>query len=127
MDSPTAHKNSIKLALSIAANEDFDIKAAFLQGRQLSRNIFVIPPPEANHEGMLWLLQKGAYCLMDGSRLFYLELKENLEMIGMKVLSRDSALFTIHEKGKLIGLVCIHVDDILLLKTKLIKSKSQQN
>ena len=55
VDSSTAHKDSIKLALSIAANEDFDIisadvKAAFLQGRQLDRNVFVIPPPEANHE-----------------------------------------------------------------------------
>ena len=126
VDSPTAHKDSIKLALSIAANEDFDIisadvKAAFLQGRQLDRNVFVIPPPEANHEGMLWLLQKGAYGLMDGSRLFYLELKEKLEIIGMKVLSGDSALFTMHEKGKLIGLVCIHVDDIFMTGNKTFK------
>ena len=46
VDSPTAHKDSIKLALSIAANEDFDkisadVKAVFLQGRQLDRNVFV--------------------------------------------------------------------------------------
>ena len=119
VDSPTAHKDSIKLALSIAANEKFDIisadvKAAFLQGKTLDRNVFVIPPPEANQEGMLWLLQKGAYGLMDGSRLFYLAFKEKLEKFGMKVLSGDSAIFTMHKKAKLIGLACIHVDDIFM-------------
>ena len=80
----------------------------------------MIPPPEAN-QGMLWLLQKGAYGLMDGSRLFYLELKEKLEQIGMKVLSGDSALFTMHEKGKSIGLVCIDVDDIFITGNKTFK------
>ena len=52
-DSPTAHKDSLKLALAIAANEKFDIisgdiKSAFLQGRSLPREVFVVPPFEAN-------------------------------------------------------------------------------
>lgn len=132
VDSPTAHKDSIKLALAIAANENFDIisadvKSAFLQGKTLDRDVFVIPPPEANQEGMLWLLQKGAYGLMDGSRLFYLEFKEKLEKFGMKVLSGDSAIFTMHKNAKLIGLVCIHVDDIFMSGNEkfkqLVKSK----
>ena len=118
-DSPTAHKDSLKLALAIAANEGFeiisgDIKSAFLQGKSLDRKVYVIPPVEANEEGMLWLLEKGAYGLMDGSRLFYLELKSKLEMLGMKAISGDPALFTKHKKGKLVGIVCIHVDDLLM-------------
>ena len=126
VDSPTAHKDSIKLALAIAANENFDIisadvKSAFLQGKTLDRNVFVIPPPEAKQEGMLWLLQKGAYGLMDGSRLFYLEFKEKLEKFGMKVLSGDSAIFTMHEDAKLIGLVCLHVDNIFMLGNQTFK------
>jgi hypothetical protein len=32
----------------------------------------------------------------------------------MKALSADSAFFTCHRDGKLIGLVCVHVDDLLL-------------
>ena len=118
-DSPTAHKDSLKLGLAIAANENFeiiagDIKSAFLQGMSLQRKVYVIPPSEANESDNLWLLQKGAYGLLDGSRLFYLELRKKLESLGMKVLSGDSALFTKHENGKLIGLVCIHVDDLLM-------------
>ena len=79
-DSPTAHKDTLKLALAIAANEEFDlisadIKSAFLQGKTLQRKVFVIPPPEAKQDGKLWLMKKAAYGLIDGSRLFYLELK----------------------------------------------------
>ena len=118
-DSPTAHKDSLKLVLAIAANEGFDlisadIKSAFLQGKSLSRKVFVIPPPEAKQDGKLWLLQKGAYGLIDGSRLFYLELKDRLETLGMNRISGDSAIFVIHMDGKLIGIVCVHVDDLLM-------------
>ena len=118
-DSPTAHKDSLKLALAIAANEGFDlvsadIKSAFLQGRSLSRKVYVLPPPEARQDGKLWLLQKGAYGLIDGSRLFYLELKDKLEQLGMRTVSGDQALFTKHEDGKLVGILCVHVDDLLM-------------
>jgi transposase InsO family protein len=119
-DSPTAHKDTLKLALSIAANEEFevisgDIKSAFLQGRCLDCDVFVIPPAEANQSGKLWLMQKAAYGLVDGSWMFYLELKDKLERIGMKTVSGDPALFSYHQAGKLSGLVCVHVDDLLVL------------
>jgi hypothetical protein len=118
-DSPTAHKDSLKLALAIAANENFDlvsrdIKSAFLQGMSLERQVYVVPPLEANEPDKLWLLEKGAYGLLDGSRLFYLELKKKLVSLGMKPVSGDPALFTIHENNQLIGFVCIHVDDLLM-------------
>ena len=32
----------------------------------------------------------------------------------MRALSADSAFFTCHKDGKLIGFVCIHVDDLLI-------------
>jgi len=41
-------------------------------------------------------------------------LKKTLEKLGMKALSGDSAFFTLHEDGKLVGFVCIHVDDLLM-------------
>ena len=118
-DSPTAHKDSIKLALAIAANENFeiisaDIKSAFLQGKSLNRKVYVLPPSEANNNGKLWLLEKAAYGLIDGSRLFYLELKGKLEKLGMKDVSGDPGMFTMHKDGKLTGIVCSHVDDLFM-------------
>ena len=48
-DSPTVSKESFKMLMAIAANEDFklasvDIRAAFLQSRKLYRNVFMLPP-----------------------------------------------------------------------------------
>ena len=80
----------------------------------LKRKVYVIPPPEANEDGNLWLLEKAAYGLLDGSRLFYLEMKKVLETLGLKALSGDSAFLTFHIKGKLVGFVCLHVDDLLM-------------
>ena len=118
-DSPTANKDSFKLVLSIAANKEFDIpsvdiESAFLQGISLDENVLVVPPPEANEKGKLWLLKKAAYGLIDGSRLFYLELKDKLEKLGLKSVSGDPALFTLHRCGSLIGIVCLHVDDLFM-------------
>ena len=115
-DSPTAHKDSLKLALAIAANENFDlvsgdIKSAFLQGMSPERQVYVVPPLEVIEPDILWLLEKGANGILDGSRLFYWELKKKLVSLGMKPVSGDTALFTIHENNQLIGIVCIHVDD----------------
>ena len=50
-DSPTVSKESFKLLMANAANENFklasvDIRAAFLQSRSLDRDVFMLPPPD---------------------------------------------------------------------------------
>ena len=118
-DSPTASKETLKLALIIAANEKFevksaDIKSAYLQGKKIEREIYVKPPPEAKADGKLWLLLQGAYGIMDGGRLFYLRLAEELQELGLHKVHSDGALFTYVKNGKLQGLVASHVDDLFL-------------
>ena len=68
-----------------------DIKSAYLQGRKLERQIFVKPPPEAGVEGKLWLLLQGAYGIMDGGRLFYLQMTDTLESLGCHRIHSDDA------------------------------------
>ena len=53
-----------------------------LQGKFLDQEVYVVPPVEANQPGKLWLLVKAAYGLIDGSRMFYLDLKNKLQNIG---------------------------------------------
>ena len=118
-DSPTAAKESLKLALIVAANEGFkiksgDIKSAYLQGAKIDRDIFVKPPPEANAEGKLWRLLQAAYGILDGGRLFYLKLVEKLLELGLHKVHSDGALFTYVQGGKLQGLVVVNVDDVIL-------------
>ena len=75
-DSPTAGKESLKLALMKAANEGFtvksaDVKAAYLQGLDIPRTVHVQPPKEAEvPAGKLWRLKKAAYGILDGGRMF---------------------------------------------------------
>ena len=118
-DSPTAGKDSLKIALAIAANEGFnvknvDIKSAYLQGKDLDREKYVRPPPEANIVGKLWLLNKAAYGVLDGGRLFYLRLADELLKLGLHKVHSDGALFTFVKNGRLHGLVASHVDDLLM-------------
>ena len=98
-DSPSAGKETLKLALLIAANEGFevkgaDIKSAYLQGQDLKRKIYVRPPPESGVDGKLWLLKKAAYGILDGGRLFYLRLADELKKLGLHKVHADGALFT---------------------------------
>ena len=70
-DSPTMLRESMKLFFSVAATEDFklrnmDIRAAFLQAKELDRDIFLMPSKDVRKEGYIWKLKKpiyGLHCL----------------------------------------------------------------
>ena len=117
-DSPTASKESCKLFLALCANQGFEIKtldvtSAFLQGRALERDVYVMPPEEARVDGMVWKLKKTCYGLYDASRSWYFAVKEEVCKIGMKILSGDEDFFYFIIDEKLIGLCIVHVDDFL--------------
>ena len=70
-DSPTAAKSTLRLVIALAANENWDlqtidIKAAFLQGNKVDRDIFVIPPKDIREDSIIWKLNKVAYRLSEG-------------------------------------------------------------
>ena len=53
VDSPTAAKDTIRIFFALTSTKGWDcktidIKAAFLQGKELDRDVFLIPPVEAN-------------------------------------------------------------------------------
>ena len=115
-DSPTASKDSLKLFLSITANEGFkmkslDVTSAFLQRYPL---VFIKPPKEKSKPGKVWKLLKSCYGLNDASRRWYMAVKETLSNLGMQSVSGDDAFFFYIKDGKLIGLCILHVDDFLI-------------
>ena len=107
----------------MAANQSFnlrsiDIRAAFLQAKNLEREIFLKPPPDVKKEGILWRLKKPLYGLNDASRKFWLKIKEVFKNFGLKKVDGDEALYYKHDKnGELIGLMSTHVDDFSLAGT----------
>ena len=64
-------------------------------------------------EGLLWKMKKAAYGLCDASRKFWQRVMDLLIEIGCKPLAGDETLLYFHSGGRLEGIVCLHVDDIL--------------
>ena len=117
-DSPTCSKDSLMLSLAMMASygwqsHSIDIKCAFLQGNEIERDIYVRPPKEFD-DGYLWKLNKNVYGLNDAARAWYSRLKHVLMKLGMRISQLDPALFFWWRGNVLSGIMCVHVDDILL-------------
>ena len=109
--------------MAVAANSNFklasvDIRAAFLQSRNLDRNVFVEPPPDIKKQGVIWKLKKPLYGLDDASCKLWLRVKEVLMEIGFKVMEGDEAFYYLHQNGELMGAVIMHVDDFTIAGTE---------
>lgn len=116
-DSPTCCKDSIRIVTLLSQCngwkiQHIDVHAAFLQGKEISRLLFVKPPKEAN-TSKLWLLKKCMYGLIDGPRMWYVELRETLEKLKMDVSMFDESFFHCQEMDTFCGLIVIHVDDLM--------------
>ena len=91
-----------------------DIKSAFLQGRPITRELYVKPPKEVA-AGKLWKLKKCLYGLNDAAREWYMKVKETIALLKGARCSLDHAIF--HWKssdGNLQGYCALHVDDFII-------------
>lgn len=127
-DSPTIHKESLRLFLAAASTLKYkihtiDIKAAFLQGKCIDRVIYVEPPKEFASEGsVVWKLNKCVYGLVDASRNWFLSVKKQLVQLKCVQSKLDPALFYWHHHDKLEGLFLIHVDDFIWAGSEVFES-----
>ena len=121
-DSPTCNRDSIRLLLTIVATESWklqhiDVQAAFLQGKKISRDVFIIPPKEAETR-KIWKLNKCIYGLVDGPRMWYVELRDTLVKLNVVVSSYDESFMFWYDEGKLEGIIAVHVDDLMFSGSK---------
>ena len=118
-DSPTVGKGAMRTVLAIASSTKWvvkttDIKSAFLQGKELDRDVYIRPPRESQiPSNMIWKLKHGLYGLKDGARQFFISVKEELLKLGFRQCTLDPAILYVHKDGKLRGIICCHVDDFL--------------
>ena len=104
-------RESMKLFFAVAANERFklrsmDIRAAFLQAKELDRDVFMVLPKDVKKESVLWKLKKPLYGLNDASRKFWLKVKEVFSKMGLKRLEGDESMyFKRNKEGDLEGLI----------------------
>ena len=102
------------LAINLWKCNSIDVKAAFLQGSHLDRDVYLRPPKEAdNSAGILWKLNKCVYGLKDASRVWYFTVRSELLKLGCIQLPVDPTLFYWFHNEKLCGLFLMHVDDFV--------------
>src|SRR5215469_313935 len=94
-----------------------DIRTAYLQGDQMKRRVWVRPPKEARIGGS-WELQKTVYGLKDSARMWYEKVVKIIRDLRGERSKLEPAMFYWSEKGKLIGIMCIHVDDFCFGETE---------
>lgn len=114
-ESPTCSKEALRMALTIMLMKEWtshtiDIKAAFLQGQRINREVYLQPPQEF-FCGKIWRLKKTVYGLSDAARAWYETVKDELVRLGMRTSKFDPAMFMFNKGDTLEGIVCIHVDD----------------
>ena len=116
-DSPTCSKESVRIVLSVTISfgwqiHSVDVKAAYLQGDTINRDLYLKPPPEFVN-GKVWRLKKTVYGLCDAARAWYTSVRDELISLSAERCSLDSSLFMWYKNGKLEGLVSIYVDDFI--------------
>ena len=75
-DSPTCTKQSFRMTLISAATEKWkvhsiNITAAFLQGYEIDRDVYLKPPPDIAEPGFIWKLKRCVYGVNDAPRAWY--------------------------------------------------------
>ena len=115
VDSPTCSKSNLRLVIAIASSKQWrinsvDFQSAFLQGEDVTGDIYLKPPKEANTK-KLWKLRKHVYGLKQASRKWYEKVSSELISSGLSKCRMDEALFFYHRENQLKGLVAGHVDD----------------
>eukprot|EP00434_Breviolum_minutum_P039726 symbB.v1.2.035289.t1/scaffold4713.1/size41565/3 len=98
-----------------------DVRAAFLSGAGFEREIVVKLPRDCGpllglggHETAFMKMLKSAYGLADAPLLWYREASKRLERIGFVPMELDKCCFGFYEAKELMGMVIIHVDDLLI-------------
>ena len=93
------------------------MKSAYLQDNDITRDVFLKPPPEFD-QGCLWKLNKTVYGLSDAARQWYLRVKDELFRLGVHMCALDPALFSWYNDDVLQGIICLYVDDFLWVGTE---------
>src|ERR1700755_53927 len=99
-----------------------DVKTAYLQGKDMEREVVIKPPEEANTL-KLWKLKKTVYGLKDAARKWYESLVELLIKLGGKRSKIDNTIFKWEDGGMVYGIMGIHVDDLIYGGDKIFEEK----
>ena len=116
---PTCSAEGLKLVLAVIKTyrrrmRTLDIKTAYLQGREIMREVYIRPPKEAK-TGKVWQLKKTVYGLKDAAKHWYKSLMGFLKETGGRGGSAVDELY---------GIMGTHVDDLWMMDKEIIALSS---
>ena len=125
--SPTCRKESLRLLFTITSSlqwslRSLDIASAFLQGKDIEREVYIIPPKEFHKPGIIWKLRKCVYGLSDAAKMWYSNVRQQVESAGLTKCLFDDALFFSRAENNITGLMTVHVDDFIYAGTNSFQS-----
>ena len=121
--SPTANAASQRLLVALTYKYNLellhrDIEQAFDQS-ELDHEVFMKSPPGCGSmSGKVVRLNKSLYGLKQASRAFYKRLVSDVKRIGVEQSMSDPCVLRFIMGDGVVGMVAIHVDDILYAGTK---------
>ena len=87
--------------------------SAFLQGKPITRDVYVVPPKEMKKPNIIWKLKKAVYGLSDAAKSWYESVVTEMLRLGCEKSKYEPAFYFYKDASKLHGLSVTHVDDFL--------------
>ena len=120
---PVAKLNTIRVLLSLAANQDWplhqlDIKNAFLNG-DLEEEVYMEIPPgleTSSNVNRVCRLKKSLYGLKQSPRAWFNRFTKTVAQYGYSQCQADLTLFVKTSPEKEIAILIVYVDDIILTR-----------
>jgi Reverse transcriptase (RNA-dependent DNA polymerase) len=117
-DSPVASSAAQRLVLALLAEKQWilnswDFTTAFLQGKSLTRDVFVVPPIDFVGSHVVWRLKKPIYGIVSAPKSWFNRLIEVCRASGLTTATTDKDFLIMTSGEQVVGVLALHVDDAI--------------
>jgi Reverse transcriptase (RNA-dependent DNA polymerase) len=117
-DSPVASSAAQRLVLALLAEKQWipnswDFTTAFLQGKSLTRDVYVVPPIDFIGSHVVWRLKKPIYGIVSAPKSWFDRLIEVCRASGLTTATTDEGLLIMTSGEQVVGVLALHVDDAI--------------
>jgi Reverse transcriptase (RNA-dependent DNA polymerase) len=117
-DSPVASSAAQRLVLALLDEKQWipnsmNFTNAFLQGKFLTRDVFVVPPIDFVGSHVVWRLKKPMYGIVSAPKSWFDRLIEVCRAFGLTTATTDEGLLIMTSGEQVAGVLVLHVDDAI--------------
>jgi Reverse transcriptase (RNA-dependent DNA polymerase) len=117
-DSPVASSATQRLVLALLTEKQcipnsWDFTTAFLQGKSLTLDVFVVPPIDFVGSHVVWRLRQPIYGIVSAPKSLFDRLIEVCRASGLTTATTDEGLLIMTSGEQVVGVLALHVDDVV--------------